>query len=320
MTPELATQTFTAMNTEVTLQVRAPEDAAREAFGRAREVFERIEAACTRFVADSPLMQVNADPGAPHVVPEELFDALTAALRAHVLTDGLFDPRVLRSLVALGYDRSLPFRSGHVAREAAAAVEPPAALGPWRPVLDPATRTVQLGEAPVDLGGIGKGLAVRRAARELARVGNVHLVDAGGDCRLGGPGPDGDGWRVGVEDPAGGDAPIAVLGGQDMAVATSSVRLRSWQAGGHRVHHLVDPRTGTSAAGGIRAVTVVADDAADAEVWSKALLVAGPAAPALARRHGLAALWVTDDARVEITAALRPHVLWERTPDIAAAR
>ena len=104
-----------------------------------------------------------------------------------------------------------------------------------------------------------------------------------------------------------------MLRADDAAVATSSVRLRSWRAGARRVHHIVDPRTGTSADGGLRAVTALADDPAVAEVWTKALLVAGPDAPALARRHALAALWVTDDRHVEITPALRPHVLWERS-------
>jgi FAD:protein FMN transferase len=320
VTDELHTATFTAMNTQVTLQVRAPEAAAREALDRARKVFERTEAACTRFVAVSPLMRANAAPHEWHVVPDELFEALAEALDAHRRTDGLFDPRVLRPLVALGYDGTHPFRSELVVLEQAAQPEPPAALGPWRPVLDRATRSVELGGTPVDLGGIGKGLAVRWAAAELARAGGVHLVDAGGDCSLGGPGPEGEGWHVGVEDPSGGDLRIAVLRVGDLAVATSSVRLRSWQAGERRLHHIVDPRTGTSADGGIRAVTVVADDPARAEVWSKALLVAGPDAPALAHRHRLAALWVTDDDRVEVTPALRPHVLWERATSTAAVR
>jgi FAD:protein FMN transferase len=317
VTVTLHTSAFEAMNTAVVLQVLASEPAASAALARARDAFERTEAACTRFVADSPLMRVNAAPGRPSAVPQELFAALEEAALAHAATGGLFDPRVLRPLAVLGYDRSLPFRSGHVHLAGTppedAAAEAPAGAGPWQPLLDCAGGTVDVGPLPVDLGGIGKGLAVRWAAAELARAGRVHLVDAGGDCRFGGPGPDGDGWRVGVEDPFGAELPLAVLRADDLAVATSSVRLRTWSAGGRRVHHIVDPRTGTSAAGGLRAVTVVADDAARAEVWAKALLVAGrDGAPALAERHRLAALYVDDDGHVELTPALRPLVLWER--------
>ena len=63
----------------------------------------------------------------------------------------------------------------------------------------------------------------------------------------------------------------------DAACATSSVRVRRWRRGGEQVHHLIDPRSGRSADGGLAAVTVVAADPAWAEVWSKSLFVAGAA-------------------------------------------
>ena len=47
---------------------------------------------------------------------------------------------------------------------------------------------------PVDLGGIGKGLAVRWAARSGSPgCGDAVLVEAGGDCSLAGTGPEGEG-------------------------------------------------------------------------------------------------------------------------------
>ena len=167
----------------------------------------------------------------------------------------------------------------------------------------------------MDLGGIGKGLAVRWAAQALASAGTGHLVDAGGDCVVGGRSPDGERWRVGVEDPAGGSEPVAVLQLRDRACATSSVRVRTWQSAGRAAHHLIDPRTGESAAGGLRSVTVVGDDPARAEVWSKSLLIAGRGDIArLAGDQGLAALWVDDGGRLGRSPLMAPHVLWER-PD-----
>jgi thiamine biosynthesis lipoprotein len=245
-------------------------------------------------------------------VPSALYVALERAARAHVLTGGLFDPRVLRPLVALGYDRSLPFHDGPVELPAPESRPPaPAADGPWRPDFDADRCAVHLGGTPLDLGGIGKGLAVDLASAALGGAGGVHGVDAGGDCRFAGPGPDGDGWRVAVEDPFGSAGAVAVLRADDRGVSTSSVRLRSWRAGDRTVHHIVDPRTGTSADGGLRAVTVLASDTATAEAWSKALLVAGAVdAPGIAAEHELTALWVDDDRRLHLTPAAAAHVLW----------
>ena len=149
------------------------------------------------------------------------------------------------------------------------------------------------------------------AADELRDAGVAVLVEAGGDCHLGGRGPDGDGWSVAVEDPFGSEQPAAVLRLADVACATSSLRLRRWQVEGRDVHHLVDPRTGEPGRSGLVAVTVVGVDAALAEVWSKALLLAGPVeAAALSERHQLAALWIDERAQLTCSPWMEPLVIW----------
>ncbi len=138
-----------------------------------------------------------------------------------------------------------------------------------------------------------------------------HLVEAGGDCALAGPSPDGGPWRIGVEDPFGGDQPVAVLELHDTAVATSSLRKRTWQLDGRQVHHLIDPRSGACVDGGLRSVTVLDTDAARAEVWSKALLVAGRRHIAeLATEKALPALWVDDSGRLAATPELHETIIW----------
>jgi len=308
--------TFRAMATDVTLRVLGPNDTAAAALEAAREVFVRVEQACTRFNPDSPLMRANSEPRQWHVVPVECFDALVAARDAHVLTDGLFDPRVLQTLSALGYDKTLPFAQG--------SVSVPGATAPsgrttrrrgWKPRFDEGRSAVLLGRDPIDLGGIGKGLACWWAVDRLRGAGQAALVEAGGDLQTLGGGPEGDGWRVGVEDPRGGPEPVAVLAVNDTACATSSTRIRRWRAGDADVHHLIDPRTGAPAHSGLVAVTVIADDAATAEVWSKVLFVTGRGKiRARADEAGLAALWVDHDGVVGTSRAMKPHLVWSATP------
>ncbi|HZC27383.1 MAG TPA: FAD:protein FMN transferase, partial [Actinopolymorphaceae bacterium] len=317
--PADVVETFRAMATDVTVRVVAPRRGAAAAVAQARAVFGRVDRTCTRFDPTSPLMRANAAGRRWHQVPQMCFDALVEASRAHGETGGLFDPRVLRMLQAWGYTRTLPFDSGDVRVDPARDPLGRTRLArhrprrPWRPGLDPSGPAVRIGRHPVDLGGIGKGLAVRWSAARLSGSGAAYLVEAGGDCYLGGSGPDGDGWRVAVEDPrdGGADKPIAVLALSETACATSSVRVRSWKVAGRPVHHLVDPRSGRPGGSGLLAVTVVHDDPAWAEVWSKALFLAGRLRIRhLAEHQRLAALWVSEYGTLSTSRAIRPSVCW----------
>lgn len=320
------TSTFRSMASDVELRVVDPAAEAEGALERAATAIRTVATHLTRFEPTSALSQANARPSSWHLVPPELADAVQEAERAHRVTGGLFDPRVLDTLLAWGYDRTfdevaaasqaataLPGWSGRTGRELPSTG--PVARAPWRPTVLPGTgrRAIHLGGTAIDLGGIGKGLAVRRAALELAGAGASVLVDAGGDEWLGGPGPDGDGWKVGVEDPHGGDEPVLVLSVTDRGCATSSVRRRHWVADGAPVHHLVDPRTGRPGGPGLASVTVLHVDPAWAEVWSKTLFLAGVVeVEAQAHVRDLAAAWVTDSGQVRVSAAMEPFVLWRR--------
>jgi thiamine biosynthesis lipoprotein len=282
--------------------------------------FERAEAAMSRFRDASELTALNraAGTGALAYPSVRLRRALAAADRAHRITGGRFDPRVLADLDRLGYK--------------GAALDRPAWAG-LRADDHPldgrssggrvAERTGRCGMSivrPIDLGGIGKGMALRWAAAVLEREGvRDFLLEAGGDLVVRGRDPDDEAWRVGIEDPSGGDD-LAVIALTDLAVATSSVRVNRWRVGGEAdgrvVHHLLDPRTGEPGGAGLVAVTVVGPDPAWAEVWSKVLFLAGRDAIAdEARSRGLAAWWVVDDGALEMTAAARARTTWVAAED-----
>ncbi len=280
------------------------EQAVDVAWSAVRAEFEAVETEMSRFRELSDLMRLNrmAGTGRPARIPRRLERALIAADRARRVTDGRFDPRVLRDLDRLGYP--------------GAPLDPTETAGAAIPVGDRIAARLRAGQwtvdRPIDLGGIGKGLALRWAAAHLDRLGvERFLLEAGGDLVAHGPGPDHGPWLIGVEDPAGGPDALAAIAVEHGAVATSSVRLRSWVRDGRNVHHLLDPRTGEPAEGGLRAVTVQGPDPAWAEVWSKTLFIGGRAAIVpTARARGLAAWWVTDDGLLEMTPAARQRTAW----------
>lgn len=298
------------------MTVRIPEPAPDEALAAAERAwtevlaeFDAVDAALSRFRDDSELTMLNRQAGRGTVVPVSgrTRRALAAIDRAFRLTEGRFDASVLGALERIG--------------EHGAVLDLPVpATAPARPAADPAERRfrVHVPPVPVDMGGIGKGLALRWASERAAAVLPADaglLLEAGGDLVARGA-PPADEWRVGVEDPAAANPsevdPIVVVGTSRGAVATSSVRVRHWIGpDGRPVHHLLDPRTGEPARGGLIAVTVAAPDPAWAEVWSKALFLDGrDAIAAEARARGIAAWWVDDRGMLGMTPEARLRTVW----------
>jgi thiamine biosynthesis lipoprotein len=296
--------------TVVSSSDRAAVPRAAAAWTAVRREFDASDQAMSRFRDKSEITILNRRSGRGPASPvsRRLRAALIACDRAYRLTDGRFDPRVWSDLERLG-DHGAPIGTTGEA-EACHSL-------PGRRTLErEADGKIRLSE-PIDLGGIGKGLALRWAASAVRRVGiEAFLIDAGGDLVASEEPPEGGPWRIGIEDPAGGTEPLAVIAVNNLAVATSSVRRRRWRAGNRIVHHLIDPVTGEPGGEGLLAVTVAGSDPAWSEVWSKTLFLEGRAGIAeLARRRGLAAWWVADDGSLEMTAAGRLRTLWTANED-----
>ena len=83
-------------------------------------------------------------------------------------------------------------------------------------------------------------------------------------------------WEIGLENPLEPEQDLEVLHVKPGAVATSSIAKRQWQHNGEWQHHLIDPRSGKPAQTEWLSVTVWAEQAGKAEVYAKALLIAGP--------------------------------------------
>jgi FAD:protein FMN transferase len=318
-----------AMGSPLSLTIVAPEtvgrhgsptddggEAAERAWRLVSDEFEAAEQAMSRFRDSSDLTRVNraASSGVRVVVDRRLVRALAAADRAGRLTEGRFDARVLTDLERLGYHGT---DLGSDPDPAPGTVVGGTASGRdgWLDA-DPRGSAVAI-DRPVDLGGIGKGLTLRWAWRLLERAGVLApgggaLLDAGGDLVAGGSAPQGGPWIVDIEDPRGGSVPVAVVSVPAGAVATSSVLVNHWTAtDGRPVHHLIDPRTGEPGGSGLLSVTVAGPDPVWAEVWAKSLFLYGAAGIAeAARGRGLAAWWVHEDGRLEMTAGGRARTMW----------
>ena len=256
MEATLTRHRFRAMGTDVELLVESP-DAVRS-LAAAEAEFHRLEELLTRFRPHSELSRLNAA-GSLDAGPD-LVRVVELALAARERTGGRFDINVHDALLTAGYDRSFELLPSDDERP----VEPAAGTRGRVEIVD---GIVFLRDgAQIDLGGIGKGYACERAAEILATAGPC-LVNAGGDIAT-----RGGVWTVAVETP---DGPLTLELSGSCALATSGRDSRRWRRGGRELHHIIDPATGEPSRSDLLRVTVVARDAADAEVTAKALFLAG---------------------------------------------
>jgi len=260
-----------------------------------------VDLACSRFRPDSELSRLNASHGAVSRV-SELFACLIAeALRAAELTDGDVDPTCGQALVDAGYDKDFGELSGGPITPGASSPVPG-----WRSVrLDQASRTVQLTNgAQLDLGSTAKAWSADRCADLIAaELGVGVLVSLGGDIAVAGR-PPGDGWQVKTTDDhsaSPGDAEGQSVTISSGGLATSSTTVRAWEAGGRRMHHIIDPRTGEPVASLWRTVSVAAATCVDANIASTAAIIRSEAAPAWLTELNLPARLVAHDGTVTTT-------------------
>jgi thiamine biosynthesis lipoprotein len=261
----------------------------------------------SRFRPSSELSRLCLDPGHPTRVSPRLYRALAAARRAWRVTDGAFDPRVRADLDRLGY------AGARVGGDGSKTAAHDRRSRPWL-LADPRQLEVSVTE-PVDLGGIGKGLALRWAWHALVRATPGiagALIEAGGDMMLGGLPALGDRWEVRISDPMDHGSPLAAVHMGGGAISTSASTANRWASpDGAVVHHLIDPRTGSPSDDGILQVTVAGPDPAWTEVWCKVLYLAGAReVEAEARRRGLAAWWVERDGTLRMTPLARLATHW----------
>jgi len=198
----------------------------------------RLEGMFSLYRPDSELAQVNRFAvGEPYKVSEEFMYLLEKALTFSDLAGGAFDI---------------------------------SASGKGEVTISGENSTVRLEEGVrLDFGGIAKGYAVDRVTLLLEKAGIENaIVNAGGDMRCMGRGPDGPAWKVGIRHPGQRDSFAATLFIKDKAVATSGDYEKPF--------HIIDPETGEPSEGGTVSSTVLAEDCLTADALATAVFVLGP--------------------------------------------
>jgi len=246
---------------------RAVEDALDEV--------DRIDRLMSHYRPESPLSRVNREAARhPVTVEPELFDFIADAMRYNRDSDGAFDITVGPLMKAWGFFRG----DGHMpsAEELATARRH---VGAEHVILNETAKSIGFDDPGVelDLGGIAKGYAVDRAVRLLrARSISAALVSAGGSTiyALGSP-PVLDGWDVMIQDPVDPQKIARTVRLKDRALSVAGSSEKSFESGGVRYSHIMNPRTGEPVQG-ILSVAVLARSGTAGDALDDALFVLGP--------------------------------------------
>ncbi|MGE5054594.1 MAG: FAD:protein FMN transferase [Acidobacteriota bacterium] len=240
-------------------------------------------------------------------VPSDLYRVIEAAVQFSKLSDGKFDisvaPFVNLWKAALSGDAEPTLEQQQ---------ETKACVG-YKKIEFIAPRQISF-RSPcmqLDLGAIGKGYAVDRAAEVLRASGILNaLINAGGSTMLAMGAPPGQSaWLVHLRDPSHRIDPQVML--KDESVSTSEQTTPSL-LGKNSPGHIIDPETGQPVQTEF-AVSVIAKTGMMSDSLSTTLLLLGPAQGKvlIARMGEVSAIWIAPDSRLE-TVMNGPQILFGR--------
>ena len=276
-----------AMATRFELVLQGENPVALRAAGEeALDEIERLEARLSLFRPTSEIAHLNARAAyGPVRVTPEVFSLLQHARKLHAETGGAFDITVAPLVRCWGFMEG----SGSLPQPQELA-EAQACVGMHLVEFDPGDCTVRFARPGVmlDLGAIGKGYAIEKAAEVLREAGVSSALLHGGTSTvyaLGKP-AEADAWRVAIENPrsalrqqageADPDAahPLTHVPLTDEALSVSAVWGKCFMAEGKLLGHVLDPRSGQPAAGAVLAA-IVLPSATETDALSTALLTLG---------------------------------------------
>ncbi|MGN0026663.1 MAG: FAD:protein FMN transferase, partial [Clostridium sp.] len=161
----------------------------------------------------------------------------------------------------------------------------------------------------IDLGGIAKGYTADVISDILTEEGvNSAIINLGGNIFAHGKKPNGDEWKIGIQDPfseRGGI--IGTLITSNKSVVTSGIYERYIEKDGVKYHHILSPKTGYPYDNEVAGITIVSDKSTDGDALSTSVFAMGveEGMKFVNSIDGIDAIFITKDNKVYITDGIR---------------
>jgi thiamine biosynthesis lipoprotein len=239
---------------------------------------ERIEQIFSLYRPTSELSRLNAAASSEWIgVSSDVLAVTKRAAKLAEATDGAFDPTV-RPLVKLWRLQQLSTDWSPPSREAIAKSRHRVDFHMLETRDNPPAIRKLASSVELDLNALVEGWAIDHLI-DLLRCGGLTnaLVELGGEFRAVGHKPNGQPWKIGIENPQAPNSLYATAILKDAALATSGNYRQAIEYRGRRYGHILDARTGAPTEHDLLAVAVIADEATTADGWATALMTLGPA-------------------------------------------
>ena len=277
VTPHLFTHRAMGTEFEFTIYPR-PGDVGRDDLAPiVEEAFleiDRMESEISSWVKTSNTSKINREATeSPVEARPFVWELLEFSTQVAADTDGAFDITVGPLI-----DVWRSARENETAPDPDAVAAARAKVGVEKLSLDPESRTVKFATPGmrIDFGGIGKGLALDRAAEVLADYGVTSAILSGGNSSIlamGSP-PGREYWRIGLHNPYNLEDRLDWVNIKDESLSTSGCYPESAETGEDRACGIFDPRTGLEVSD-MLSVTVVAPTGIQTDALSTACFVLG---------------------------------------------
>ena len=128
----------------------------------------------------------------------------------------------------------------------------------------------------LNFSAVAKGYGVDVVADYLRRKGVKNMmVEIGGEVVARGVNPQGEVWRIGIDNPEQPGRMTVAIALDDQALATSGNYLNFYEQDGQKYAHTIDPRTGYPVQHSVLSASVITRDCMTADAYATAFMVVG---------------------------------------------
>ncbi|OAB43577.1 thiamine biosynthesis protein ApbE [Paenibacillus antarcticus] len=304
------TQTLFKFDTVINLKIYGDDESANH-LKKIEQMLDDVDQQINMSNKDSEIHAINEAAGKKAVkVSQGTFDLMKLSVDYAEDTQGAFDPSIgpLVSLWKIG-------NGGEHVPDANLINQAKSLVNYKDIIMDEANLTIKLAKEgmSLDLGGIGKGYAADLVANYLHDVQvESAIIDLGGSSIIAiGRKPNGEQWRIGLQDPdrARGEQ-LALIQLDNETIDSSGVYERFFMENGVRYHHILDPKTGFPTKNGLKSVTIIGGTATDADVLSTAVVVMDleEGMAYMNQKQNVEAMFITEDNRIYLTSGLKGKI------------